>query len=314
MDLDSLGLKWYFYLYTSSKGLDLSLHNDLGQKKRLFEDFLNTFLLEHDNGTGLYKACAYSMTSPGKRLRPLITMLSCESAGGQAEDTLYAGLAIEMIHTFSLIHDDLPAIDNDDMRRGMPTCHSKFGEPTAILAGDSLIFLAIETVFASGYATEIKMDLLGAIGDMCGMGGLVLGEYKDIMAEAKDVTLNDVEQIYLNKTSRLFELSAYAGSRIAGAGQREITSLRHYGRELGLAFQAIDDILDITSTEDVMGKTVGGDMLKKKATIVRVLGMDAARKWAEERTGNAVDSISYMTSPAAGTLRKLARDLLGRIC
>lgn len=286
---------------------------DLDNKKSQFEDFLKAYLSDHDNRSGLYRACVYSLASPGKRIRPIILMLSCESVGGQPEDTLHAGLAIEMIHTFSLIHDDLPAIDNDNMRRGMPTCHNKFGEATAILAGDSLIFLAIEAIAVAGYTPDIKLDLLGAIGDMCGMGGLVLGEYEDIMAEGKDVTLNDVENIYLKKTSRLFELAAYAGARIAGASDRDMFSLRYYGRELGLAFQTIDDILDITSTEDALGKAVGRDVLKKKATMVRVLGMDAARKWAKERTNRAIDSISYMTSPAAETLRELAKKLLGRI-
>ncbi|HPA85829.1 MAG TPA: polyprenyl synthetase family protein, partial [Deltaproteobacteria bacterium] len=168
-------------------------------------------------------------------------MMACESLGGNAPETLPAGLAIEMIHTFSLIHDDLPALDNDDMRRGRPTCHAKFGEATAILAGDALIFQALSVIGDSGYPLLVKLDILTFMAEVCGVRGLVQGEYQDVMAEGKSLSIQDIGDIYRKKTSRLFELCMFAGSRIAGGAPGQIDALVGFGTYLGLAFQAIDD-------------------------------------------------------------------------
>ena len=225
-------------------------------------------------------------------------------------DTLPACLAIEMIHTFSLIHDDLPAIDNDDLRRGRPTCHKTFGEATAILAGDALIFEAFSIVSGSNLPAGTISDIIRAIADLCGLDGLIKGEYDDIMAEKKAIDLNGITEIYLRKTSRLFELSTYTGARIASADDETLNSMKTYGRHLGLAFQAIDDILDITSDSGSMGKTTGKDILQEKATIVKALGIDGARKWAQEQTALALDAIRTLN---ATHLENIALDMLKRV-
>jgi len=215
-----------------------------------------------------------------------------------------------MIHTFSLIHDDLPAIDNDDLRRGRPTCHKTFGEATAILAGDALIFEAFSIVAGSNLDACTISDIIRAIAASCGLDGLIKGEYDDIMAEKKTIDLNGITGIYLRKTSRLFELSTYTGARIASANDDTLDSIKTYGRHLGLAFQAIDDILDIISDSTSMGKTTGKDILQEKATIVKALGIDGAREWAREQTEIALDAIKRLK---AIHLENIAFDMLKRV-
>lgn len=278
--------------------------------KVLFEDYLNSYIKSADNPDGLSMACSYSLSAGGKRLRPAIVMLSSESCGGNPADTLPACLAIEMIHTFSLIHDDLPAIDNDDLRRGRPTCHKTFGEATAILAGDALIFEAFSHVAGSNLEACTISDIIRAMADCCGLDGLIKGEYDDIMAEKKDLDLNSITEIYLRKTSRLFELSTYTGARIAKASDETLDSMKTYGRHLGLSFQAIDDILDIISDSASMGKTTGKDILQEKATIVKALGIDGAREWAREQTALALDAIKGLK---AFHLENIAIDMLKRV-
>jgi geranylgeranyl diphosphate synthase, type II len=278
--------------------------------KALFEDYLNSHINRLNNSSGLDTACAYSLSAGGKRLRPTIAMLACEACGGNPTDALPAGLAIEMIHTFSLIHDDLPSIDNDDIRRGRPTCHKTFGEATAILAGDALIFEAFSVIAGSGLPAGAISDITCAIADSCGLNGLIKGEYDDIMAEKKDIDINGINEIYLRKTSRLFELSTYAGARTALATDEILNAIKIYGRHLGLAFQAVDDILDITSNSGNLGKTAGKDILQEKATIVKVLGIDGARNWAQEQTALALGVIRGLN---AFDLENIALDMLKRV-
>jgi geranylgeranyl diphosphate synthase type II len=264
----------------------------LNEKRTVFEAFLEKYLKENNDSSGLFEACAYSLTAGGKRIRPVLAMLACEFLNEPLEKSLHAGLAIEMIHTFSLIHDDLPAIDNDDLRRGMLTCHKKFGEATAILAGDCLILLAFSVIGSSSYSTEIKNDITREIARSCGMQGLVQGEFLDVEAEGKEVDLEEIKRIHYLKTARLFELSMYAGARVARGGRERVAALKKYGMNLGLAFQAIDDILDVTSDGASLGKASQKDEKKGKATIVKVLGLDGARLWAEDLTNKAIQVVS----------------------
>jgi len=283
----------------------------MAAKKSLFDEFLRDYLSGFDKGSGLQSACAYSLSAGGKRLRPVLTMLACEAVGGAAEQALAAALAVEMIHTFSLIHDDLPAIDNDDMRRGMATCHKAFGEATAILAGDALIFQAFALIGSSGYGADVQMDLSRKMAENCGLRGLIEGEYADIMAEGQDLRLEDIERIYWKKTGRLFELCLFAGGRVAGADRAQLTALEHFGAHLGLAFQAVDDILDVTSNVEALGKTPGKDALQDKATIVKAVGLERAKAWAGQETARAVAALDGFTN--AGTLVDLAHELLDRV-
>ncbi|MDT8272492.1 MAG: polyprenyl synthetase family protein [Desulfomonilia bacterium] len=285
----------------------------LKEKKDLFNDCLTTYLSSIGVDSGVYRAFAYSLCAGGKRIRPILTMLACEAMGGKDRDALPAGLAIEMIHTFSLIHDDLPALDNDTLRRGRPTCHAQFGEATAILAGDALIFQALSLLCSSFYSDEVKVDLCCTISDVCGFRGLVQGEYEDVMAEGAQLDLAQIEDIYRKKTSRLFELCMYAGGRIVSEDAARISSLRTYGTYLGLAYQAIDDILDVTTSDTTLGKTSGKDLLQDKATVVKAIGIDRARAWAVASTEKALKSIEGSDLKKQTELRDLAQWMLKRV-
>ena len=283
----------------------------VAEKKALFERYLRIYLADLKQFSTLHAACAYSLSTGGKRLRPVLTMLACEALNGRTEQALQASLAVEMVHTFSLIHDDLPAIDNDDIRRGMPTCHKAFGEAAAILAGDALIFAAFAIIGSSDYSPEVRADLSLFMADACGMNGLLEGEYEDIMAEGKELSIAQIERIYAQKTAKLFELSIYAGSRIGGGTADQIQSMVSYGLHLGRAFQAIDDILDMTSSTHILGKTSGKDVFQDKATLVKALGLEGAKAWAADETGKAVSAIAGI--PLGSVLIEFARDMLKRM-
>ena len=283
----------------------------MAAKKSLFDEYLRDYLSGFDQGSGLQAACAYSLSAGGKRLRPVLAMLACEASGGEAGQALSAALAVELVHTFSLIHDDLPAIDNDDMRRGTATCHKAFGEATAILAGDALIFEAFAVIGSSGYTPDVQADLSRMMARSCGLKGLIEGEYEDIMAEGQPLGLETIERIYRQKTGKLFELCLFAGGRVAGADSDQLSALVRYGAHLGLAFQAVDDILDVTSSVESLGKTPGKDARQDKATIVKALGLARAKDWARQETVRAVAALDGITN--TGALIDLAHDLLGRV-
>ncbi|HOJ13600.1 MAG TPA: polyprenyl synthetase family protein [Deltaproteobacteria bacterium] len=281
--------------------------------KAEFDTFLEDYINRAMAGPGLSQACAYSLKAGGKRLRPVLAMMAAEAAGGRRRATLDAGLAIEMIHTFSLIHDDLPAIDDDDTRRGVPTCHRAFGEATAILAGDALIFQAFSVICTSAYPLEVKIDLCSAMAEACGADGLVKGEYEDVAAEGANPGIESIEGIYERKTAALFGLSMYAGSRVATDERDVVACLRRYGKHLGMAFQAMDDILDATSDAETLGKASRKDASKGKATLVRVMGVDASRAWAERQTALAVEALDGLGKTRTEALRELARWQLERV-
>ncbi len=282
-------------------------------KKAVFDEYLTGYLLETNSSSGVFEAFSYSLKAGGKRIRPILAMLASEAAGGHGEAALPVGLAIEMIHTFSLIHDDLPALDNDDLRRGLPTCHKKFGEATAILAGDALIFQALSVICTSRYPVQVKVDLCTAFADICGTSGLVQGEYEDVMAEGKDLSPSKIEEIYTQKTSRLFELCMYAGARVACDDDVLTRSLAVFGTHLGLAFQAIDDILDITSDRETLGKSAGKDLAQNKATVVKALGIDEARSWAQAATFRAIKALDGIRPDKMENLKGLALWMLKRV-
>lgn len=277
--------------------------------KQAFEAYLAGWIAANEQGI-LAPAC-YSLAAGGKRLRPVLCQLACAAAGGRAEQALPAALALEMIHTFSLIHDDLPAIDNDELRRGRPTCHTVYGEAAAILAGDALIFEAFKQLAAADWDAAVTADLLGYFA--AAGADLIEGEHQDILAEGRDLSQAEILNIYLNKTARLFELSLMAGGRIATAEPAVIASLRRAGLSLGLAFQAIDDILDVTADTATMGKTVGKDLVQDKATLVKTMGLAVARDFAAEQTRAALADLAGFDNPAGDQLRRLAADMLDRL-
>lgn len=285
----------------------------IAARRTVFDEYLGEHLRKTRTGSGVFDAFAYSLMAGGKRIRPVLTMLAAEAAGSHGQDALPAGLAIEMIHTFSLIHDDLPALDNDDLRRGMPTCHKKFGEATAVLAGDALIFHALSVLCSAPYSPQVKVDICTALADVCGANGLVQGEYEDVMAEGTELSLEGIESIYTKKTSRLFELCMYTGARIASDDRDLQLCLAAYGTHMGRAFQAIDDILDVTSDSTTLGKSIGKDIAQSKATVVKVLGIDGARSWAGRATDSAVKALDALNREKTEILRKLAFWMLERV-
>lgn len=227
----------------------------------------------------LREAMAYSLLAGGKRLRPLLAMVACEACGGDPYAALPAGCALEMVHTYSLIHDDLPAMDNDDFRRGRPTNHKVYGEALAILAGDALLTLAFEVI-----ARDVEPDAIAAaccleLASAAGEVGMVAGQVVDIEAETtgvKDVA--HLEQIHRRKTGRLLTCGLTMGGRIAGADENTIRRLEEYGRCVGLAFQIADDLLDVSGDPDKMGKGVQKDAGLGKLTYPGLLGVDESRR------------------------------------
>ncbi|MEB3242474.1 MAG: farnesyl diphosphate synthase [Cyanobacteriota bacterium] len=232
---------------------------------------------------GLRDAMRYSLLAGGKRLRPILCLAACELAGAPADLAMPTAVALEMVHTMSLIHDDLPAMDNDDLRRGRPTSHKMFGEAMAILAGDALLTRAFEMVAlrSPGVAPERLLAVVGELSRAAGAPGLVGGQVVDLDSEGKEVDLATLEYIHLHKTGALLRACVVCGALVGGAREDLLTSLRVYARGIGLAFQIIDDILDVTASSEVLGKTAGKDLAADKTTYPKLLGLEESRKRAD---------------------------------
>lgn len=244
----------------------------------------------------LNKAMRYSVFAGGKRLRPVLMMSACEAFGGKGEDVLPFACAMEMIHTYSLIHDDLPAMDNDDLRRGIPTNHKVFGEDMAILAGDGLLSLAFETMadalMADGDRKYIKA--FKAIASAAGTRGMVAGQTVDVASEGKQIDKETLEYIHINKTSAMIRGAIEAGAYIAGADDETVKKLAAAGEKTGLAFQIRDDILDVESTEEVLGKPVMSDIKNEKKTFVSMYGVEYSKNKVKEYSDEAVSIVDSL--------------------
>ncbi len=250
----------------------------------------------------LREAMRYSLLAGGKRLRPILCLAACELAGGEGENALPTAVAIEMIHTMSLIHDDLPAMDNDDLRRGRPTNHKVYGDAIAILAGDALLTRAFEMVSlrSANVPKERLLKVIGELSLVAGAPGLVGGQVEDLKCEGKEVDLSTLEFIHLHKTGSLLKASVICGALIAGAEDKLVKALKTYATGIGLAFQIIDDILDVTSSSDVLGKTAGKDLIADKTTYPKLLGIDESRKRAQDLIKQAKDALipwGYSSAP-----------------
>jgi len=232
----------------------------------------------------LREAMRYSLLAGGKRLRPILCLAACELAGGDGSLAMPTAVALEMVHTMSLIHDDLPAMDNDDLRRGRPTNHKVYGEAKAILAGDALLTRAFEMVAlrSPGVPPERLLAVVGELSLAAGAPGLVGGQVVDLECEAKQVDLDTLEYIHLHKTGALLRACVVSGALIAGASEPLLGALRTYARGIGLAFQIIDDILDLTASSEVLGKTAGKDLAADKTTYPKLLGLEESRRRAED--------------------------------
>jgi len=252
----------------------------------------------------LREAMRYSLLAGGKRLRPILCLAAFELAGGEGDLALPTAVALEMIHTMSLIHDDLPAMDNDDLRRGRPTNHKMFGEANAILAGDALLTRAFEMVAlrSPGVSAERLLQVVGELSLSSGAPGLVGGQVVDLESEGKSVDLETLEYIHLHKTGALLRACVISGALVAGADATLQAALHTYARGIGLAFQIIDDILDVTASSDVLGKTAGKDLTADKTTYPKLLGLEESRRRADGLVAEAKAALEPWRDRAAPLL------------
>lgn len=261
--------------------------------------------------TQLHEAMRYSALAPGKRLRPVLTMAAAEAVGASSSIALDAGCAIELVHCFSLIHDDLPAIDNDDLRRGRATCHKVFGEAMAILAGDALFALAFEIMSKCHFEPEICAKCVQTLALGSGSQGLVGGEVLDILSEGVEGDMNLLQMIHARKTGALLGVCCEIGGVLGGVSGGESQILREFGVKVGLAFQVADDVLNETSTPEQLGKAVGSDSALDKLTYPRLIGLEESRKLAEHMVSDAVAMLEPFGANA-NQLKELAQYAIQR--
>ena len=261
----------------------------------------------------LHEAIRWSLFADGKRFRPALLLAVGETFGASENKLLQTAAAIEMIHTYSLVHDDLPAMDNDDLRRGRATCHKKFGEATAILAGDVLQTLAFQAIADDeSLSAEIRVKLVSEIARAAGTpSGMVAGQQLDLEAEGKGVSIEHLEKIHHNKTGAMISVAARAGAIIAGASKKEIEVVTNYAAQIGLLFQITDDLLDVTQTTEVLGKTAGKDVSAEKATYPAFYGLDETRKLAENIHAQACRELEKIDMEK-GLLCEIADFILNR--
>ena len=283
------------------------------QRQQAFEKSLNNAIPKASvQPPTIHKAMRYSLFVGGKRLRPILCLAAAEAVGGKADNAMPLACAVECIHTYSLIHDDLPCMDDDDLRRGMPTSHKVFGEGIAVLAGDALLTYAFQLTAqtkptkrytAADYVTEL------AIGS--GNQGMIAGQVVDLEGEGRKVSPQQLKYIHQHKTAALITSSIRLGAMSANATEKQLATLSKFGQALGLAFQVIDDILDITQTSEQLGKSAGKDLKAQKATYPAILGMNKAQAEAARLTKLAKDTIKSM-GPKAAAMQSIAEYLLNR--
>ncbi len=306
---------------------DQSLQVRLAPLREIVEQALEHYLQPSEGcPTRLSDAMRYSVLAPGKRLRPILALLAAEAIGGQAKTALPAACAVEMVHAYSLIHDDLPAMDNDDLRRGLPTCHRKFDEATAILAGDALQTLAFE-ILAHELPSDRALRCCQILSRAAGRSQLVGGQADDLAAEGRfassdglantnglverNRTVEHLQRIHLRKTGAIIQASLCLGGVAAGASADHLEMLEQYGRSIGLAFQVVDDCLDVESTSEQMGKNTRKDSVIGKLTYPSLLGLEASRRWANQLVEEACSAIAPL-GPAANNLIDVAKFVVDR--
>lgn len=279
----------------------------LEEKARRTEQAMDAYIAGWGNSPEkLIEAIRYSLFAGAKRLRPALALGAAEIICGDDTPALPAACALEMIHTYSLIHDDLPAMDNDDLRRGRPTSHKVFGEATAMLAGDTLLTMAFDAAAQSG-----DIRIIRELAQASGVGGMAGGQFYDIEAEGRLVTMAELRRIHALKTGALIRASVRCGAMLSGADDAALGALTRYGEQVGLAFQIADDILNVTGTEEAIGKPVGSDASREKSTYPALVGLDRARELADEAAAAATAALELFGDRAA-MFRLLARFIVER--
>ncbi len=290
------------------------------EKRSVVEEGLETFMPREDEfPQTLNRAMRHSVFAGGKRIRPILLMAAAEAVGGESVGVINGACAIELIHTYSLIHDDLPAMDDDDLRRGKPTCHKVFGEAAAILAGDALLTLAFDVMSgapaspgedgAGGEARRLKM--ICEMARAAGSRGMVGGQMVDIESEDRELPFPLLEYIHIHKTGHLIRAAVRCGALLAGADEGELASMTEYGDSVGLAFQVADDILDVEGETASMGKSVGSDSQRGQATFPSVIGLKESKERADELVEKALSSLDGFDERAE-PLREIARYIVAR--
>ena len=291
------------------------LESYLDSKRILINTHLDKILQNPSNSSRLMKAIHYSLMANGKRLRPVLCLAAAEVVGGRTRDVLKAACALEMIHTYSLIHDDLPAMDNDVVRRGKPTCHIAFDEASAILAGDALLTLAFQLLSAveisSGSQALTWLRVIHRIADAAGYRGMIAGQMKDIASENNILSLKELEELHALKTGALIAASIYSGATLAGGREEQIDQLGIYAKNIGLAFQIKDDILNVEGDPALLGKAVGTDKIRQKNTYPFLMGLEKSKSFAEELVIRALQAIEPFDSKA-DPLRAIANYIVQR--
>ncbi len=298
---------------TCLQNLTFDLESYLQARKAVVEKALDESLRVGEPPV-IYEAMRYSLLAGGKRLRPILCLATCELVGGTLEIAMPTACALEMIHTMSLIHDDLPAMDNDDYRRGQLTNHKRYGEDIAILAGDGLLAYAFEYIATQtqGVNPSAVLQVVAKLGHAVGATGLVGGQVVDLASEGNpDISLETLNYIHTHKTGALLEACVVTGAILGGASEETLAGLSRYAHNIGLAFQIVDDILDITATQEELGKTAGKDIEADKATYPRLLGLEASKAKADELTQSACEELTAY-GEAALPLQAIAQLIANR--
>jgi len=290
---------------------DLNLY--LSSKRKQINLALNSIFANTSNN--IVKAMKYSLMAGGKRIRPVLCIAAAETVGGQSQDVINAACALEMIHTYSLIHDDLPAMDNDDIRRGQPTCHVAFDEATAILAGDALLTLAFEVLSSTGFVQDNHvrnwMNVIHTLATAAGYKGMIEGQMQDMAGEGHLLCLEDLENMHALKTGALIEASVTVGAILGKGSPDQIQQLKTYSKNIGLAFQVTDDLLDVEGDPNVMGKDAGSDQARSKSTYPALLGIEQSKQFVKKLVNNALKALDYFDNKAH-PLRAIAYYIVDR--
>ena len=281
--------------------------SELGRALREQIDSALRRAVEFDSGCPpkLQEAILYSLLAPGKRLRPQLVLLATTACGGETDRALPAAVAVEMVHAYSLVHDDLPAMDNDDLRRGRPSCHFQFDEATAILVGDALLARAFGVLASEIEPPNVAARCCAELAQAAGATALVGGQADDLEAQFSSLSREELESIHRRKTGALFRVSLRLGALVAEATPDQLQSLDEFGQHLGLAFQVVDDLLDVSGSEGDVGKRLNKDQQQGKATYPAILGEEASRQLAEELIDQACEALDCF-GDTASALRELA--------
>jgi geranylgeranyl diphosphate synthase type II len=294
----------------------IDLPQYLKEHKATIDEALASYLPKPGSRPSLlHRAIHYSLFAGGKRLRPILTLAAFEAVGGKSDDALPVASAIELIHTYSLVHDDLPAMDNDDWRRGHPTSHKMFGESTAILVGDALLTAAFALLADRRrnrkFPADVMLKVIHELGQAAGSRGMVGGQLMDVQSCGKSVDERILHYIHTHKTAALIRASVRVGGLLGGAKARALSALTLYGEKVGLAFQIADDILDVEGSEDEMGKRLGKDRVIRKVTYPGVIGLRRAKAYANRLSKDAVAALDLFDENA-DPLKAIARYIVER--